>query len=297
MSFPAIIRLLRPKQWSKNLLVLAAPIFAARMGDPDTVRLTVIAFVAMCLMSSATYVFNDIKDIARDREHPTKKNRPIASGAVPMGVAVFLGILLLAGSIILAAVFLNTTSLTLLAAYTAMQVVYNLGLKHVPIADVFTISVGFVLRAMLGAAAVWAPISGWLLFCTGALALMLGFAKRRQEFLMQGESKTATREALGGYSKPALDALVIMTATGAAICYGIYSVDSSTSQKFPAIVVTSLFVFYGIARYVLLVFNRDEGAEPADLLFKDPHLLFSVVLFMVSAILAVSGYRIPLLER
>lgn len=115
---------------------------------------------------------------------------------------------------------------------------------------------------------------------------------------MQGEAKTASRESLGGYSRQALDALVIMTATGAAICYGIYTADSSTAQKYPAIVVTSLFVFYGIARYVLLVFNHDEGAEPADLLFKDPHLLASVVLFMASAILAVGGgLRIPLLER
>lgn len=297
MALSPLIRLLRPKQWSKNLLVLAAPIFAARAGDPEAIRMTGIAFAAMCLMSSATYVFNDLQDVARDREHPTKRKRPIASGAISPGLAAGIGIVLLIGALALTLAFLNTTSLVLLLVYAGMQVLYNLGLKKVPIADVFTIALGFVVRAMLGAAAVWVPISGWLLFCTGALALMLGFAKRRQEFLMQGEAKTASRESLGGYSRPALDALVIMTATGAAICYGIYTADSSTAQKYPAIVVTSLFVFYGIARYVLLVFNRDEGAEPADLLFKDPHLLASVLLFMGSAILAVSGWRIPLLER
>lgn len=296
MSIAAVVKLLRPKQWSKNLLVLAGPIFAARVNDPEAMKFTGIAFAAMCLMSSATYVINDIQDVRRDREHPTKKNRPIASGAVPVPLAVVIGVLLFAVSIGLAVTFLNTTSLTLLLTYAVLQVFYNLGLKRVPIADVFTIALGFILRAMLGAAAIAAMISGWLLFCTGALALMLGFAKRRQEFLMQGEAKAASRESLLGYSKPALDALVIMTATGAAICYGIYSVDSTTAHKYRAMVITSLFVFYGIARYVLLVFNRDEGAEPADLLFKDRHILFSVVLFLASAILAVSGMRLPLLE-
>lgn len=296
-SVPPIIRLLRPKQWSKNLLVLAAPIFAAHFGAPGAIQDTLVAFAAMSLMSSATYIFNDVRDVNRDREHPTKKNRPIAAGQVPVGVAVGLGVFLFAASLGLAQFLLNTSSLTLLLVYAGMQLLYNFALKRVPIADVFTISVGFVVRAMLGATAVEVPISAWLLFCTGALALMLGFAKRRQEFLMQGDAKTASRESLGGYSRPALDALVVMTATGAAICYGIYTVNSQTAEKYPSIVITNLPVFYGIARYVLLVFNQDEGAEPADLLFRDAHLLGSVVLFLASAVLAVGGWSIPFLER
>lgn len=293
----AVIKLLRPKQWAKNLLVFAAPIFAAKMGQPDSAVLAFKAFAAMCLMSSATYVFNDLADVKRDREHPKKRLRPIASGSVPVPVAVVLGLLL--GSIGLAIGFsLNKSSGVVLISYAALQVLYNLFLKRTPIADVFTISLGFIFRAMLGAFAVWVSISGWLLFCTGALALMLGFAKRRNEFIIQGEQRTASRESLAGYTKAGLDALVTMTATGAAICYGIYSVDSATASKYPAIVVTSLFVFYGIARYVMIVFSKDEGGEPADLLFKDPHLLASVVLFLVSAAIAVSGqFQIPLLVK
>lgn len=295
-TLKAIWRLLRPKQWSKNLLILAAPIFAAVHRDPEAVQATAIAFAAMCLASSATYVANDVLDAGRDRLHPTKQNRPIAAGDISPGFAIVLALLLAAGGVTLAA-SLNTSSLTIVLSYLALQGVYNAGLKRIPIADVFTIALGFIFRAVLGAAAVSVPISGWLLFCTGALALMLGFAKRRHEFLLQSERRTESRESLGGYSRAGLDALVIMTATGGAMCYGIYTVDSSTAARYPAILITSLFVFYGIARYILLVFGKDEGGEPADLLFKDPQLLASVVLFMASAVLAVSGMRIPLLEK
>lgn len=296
MRVGAVIRLLRPKQWSKSLLVLAAPIFAAKITESSTWAPVGLAFLAMCLASSATYVINDLRDAERDRSHETKRNRPIASGAVSPGVALGLAIVLAAAALIIG-LLLNTSSFTLLIAYFVLQLLYNLSLKQAPIADVFTISLGFILRAMLGAAAISVPISGWLLFCTGALALMIGFAKRRHEFIHQGEARTSSRESLGGYNLKSLDALVVMTATGAAMSYGIYTLDSATATRFPAIVITALPVFYGIARYVLLTFSRDEGGEPADLLFGDVQLLASVVLFMASAIAAVSGLNLPLIER
>lgn len=292
----AVIRLLRPKQWSKSLLVLAAPIFAAKITDSTTWIPVGLAFLAMCLASSATYIVNDLRDADRDRNHETKRLRPIASGEVSARFAAGLALVLAAGALAIGST-LNTSSLALLIAYFALQTLYNLALKQAPIADVFTISLGFILRAMLGAAAISVPISGWLLFCTGALALMIGFAKRRHEFIHQGEARIVSRESLDGYNLKSLDALVIMTATGAAMSYGIYTLDSATATRFPAIVITSLPVFYGIARYVLLTFSRDEGGEPADLLFGDVQLLTSVVLFMFTAILAVSGLRLPLIER
>lgn len=296
MPVAAVIRLLRPKQWSKSLLVLAAPIFAAKLTEAETWGPVGLAFLAMCLASSATYIVNDLRDAERDRNHETKRNRPIASGAVSPGLALGLAVVLAAAALGIGFA-LNTSLLALLIAYFVLQLLYNAGLKHAPIADVFTISLGFILRAMLGAAAISVPISGWLLFCTGALALMIGFAKRRHEFIHQGEARTASRESLGGYNLKSLDALVVMTATGAAMSYGIYTLDSATATRYPAIVITSLPVFYGIARYVLLTFSRDEGGEPADLLFGDVQLLTSVVLFMVTAIAAVSGLRLPLIER
>ncbi len=242
-----------------------------------------IAFAAMSMVSSAVYIFNDLLDIERDRLHPRKRLRPLASGAVSKRTAVVLGILMLFGGLALGA-WVAKGVLILLLVYLAMQVLYNWRLKHTPVADVYTIALGFVLRAVLGASAVGVAISGWLLFCTGALALMLGFAKRRNEFVLQGDSRGGSRESLVHYNRLALDALVVMFAAGAAMCYGIYTLESETARRFPGIVLTSIFVFYGITRYVLLIFTLDEGGEPADVLFK------------VTAVLAMSGMRLPMLE-
>jgi len=288
----AHLLLLRPKQWTKNLLVFAALLFVGAFRDPHMVWLATQAFFAMCLASSFVYVVNDLRDIERDRRHPRKKSRPLASGLVKPPAAIVAAILCLAGALTIA-FFINKASLAIVGTYLAIQGLYNLWLKQVAVADVFCIGIGFVLRATLGAAALNVEISGWLLFCTGALALMLGFSKRRNEFLTVPENGT-TRESLAHYTKSALDALVVMFACGAALCYGIYSLESTTAKKYPGLVLTSLFVFYGIARYVLIVFSRDEGGEPETLLYKDPHILMSVVLFVLTSILALSGFRIPL---
>ncbi len=290
-----LVALLRPKQWAKNLLVFAAWVFAGRYTDPDAGRQVLIAFAAMCLASSAVYVWNDVLDVERDRAHPKKKTRPIASGAVPVAMAVGLGIgLAVAGAGLAAS--LNRTSLVLVLAYFVLQGLYNWRVKAVPVLDVFFIATGFVMRAVLGATALGVTISAWLLFCTGSLALMLGFAKRRNEFVTMGEARTQSRESLASYTRPALDAFVVIFAAGAAMCYGVYSIESKTAQAHPAMLVSAPLVLYGISRYLLLVFRFDEGGEPADVLFRDPHIWGSVILFIATAGLAISGFRIPFLE-
>lgn len=291
-----LVRLLRLKQWAKNLLVVAAPLFANSGDRSKFIAPMAMAFFAMSLLSSSTYICNDLIDIERDRLHPVKRFRPFASGAISKGVGIAIGLLLFAIGISLT-IPLGKASLAIVATYLLMQVAYNYRLKRIPVADVFTLSVGFILRACLGAAAIHVVISGWLLFCTGALALMLGFAKRRNEFILQGEDRSFSRESLAHYSRGALDALVCMFAAGAAICYAIYTLESQTAHRYPAIILTSFFVFYGITRYVFLVFAVDEGGEPADVLFKDPHIIFSVVGFFVSAVVALNGIRIPILEQ
>lgn len=291
-----LLVLLRPKQWAKNLLVFAALIFTGGFTNPAMVVPVLLAFAAMCMASSATYIFNDLADLERDRAHPKKKKRPLASGDVPISIGIATGVLLVLGSLGIA-LTLNTTSFVVVLSYLFLQVLYNWRLKRTPLADVYCIAIGFVLRATLGAAAIAVGISGWLLYCTGALALMLGFAKRRNEFVIQGEARASSRESLSAYSRASLDALVVMFACGAAMAYAIYTINGSTAQKYPGIMLTSLFVFYGITRYVFLVFTQDEGGEPADVLFKDPHIIFSVLGFLATAILAVSGVRIPILEH
>jgi 4-hydroxybenzoate polyprenyltransferase len=295
MPAPPVIRLLRPKQWTKNLLVFTALIFTAGFTDWNLWRITLLAFVVMCLVSSATYIFNDLFDAERDKRHPIKSMRPIASGQVQKGMALALAMVLLVAGLGIAAL-LNMASLIILIVYLALQAIYNGGLKRVPIADVFLISIGFILRAALGAAALEVRISSWLLFCTGALALLLGFAKRRNEFIMQGEDRAASRESLGGYNRQVLDAMVIMFAAGAALCYGIYAIESETARRHPALILTTVFVFYGICRYVYLVFASDEGGEPESLFLRDPHLIGSVALFIATSVVAMSGLRMPLLE-
>lgn len=290
-----LVLLLRPKQWAKNLLVFAAFIFTASFRDPVAIRSVLLAFGAICLASSSIYVLNDLLDVEHDRLHPRKKNRPIANGAVAPPIAFGLAAIAFAGSAALG-LLLSRTSMVVLATYVILQVLYNFGLKRVAVADVFLISLGFILRAALGAAAISVTISSWLLFCTGALALMLGFAKRRSEFILLGDRRAEVRESLAAYSRSALDALVIMFACGAALCYGVYAVQSTTAHKYPALILTSVFVFYGICRYVLIVFGKDEGGEPETLLYKDPHIVFSIVMFIATAVLAMSGFKVPLLE-
>ena len=288
------IRLLRLGQWTKNLLVFAALLFTGSLDRTDALRLTLAAFLAMGLVSSATYVFNDLVDAPKDRVHPTKRKRPLASGEAKVAPAAVLG----AGCAIAGLVIGYLTRpavLDYLLVYVGLQVVYNLGVRSVPVADVFLVSLGFVLRAGLGAAALNVSISGWLLFCTMALALLLSLGKRRHEFILMGEDRAVSRAGLSGYTREALDALLLMSACCSALSYGVYAIKSATARQHPALIVTALFVFYGVARYVYLVFAKDEGGEPDALLIGDAHLLISVILFVVAVALAFRGLQIPII--
>lgn len=279
--------LLRPKQWTKNFLVFAAALFTGTF-TLEALRLSGLAFVAMCLASSATYVFNDLRDAERDQRHPKKRHRPLASGAVTPLTAGVLGLLALAGSIAVAWV-LGHGAMLAIAGYLALQLVYNLGLKSVPITDVFIIALGFVIRAVLGALAMGVMISGWLFFCTMFLALMLGFSKRRDEFMRMGEFGPGSRSSLQHYSQPVLDLMVGLFAAASMLSYGIYSIESQTAKAHPSLIITALFVTYGICRYLYLVFHDSQGEEPETILLSDPHIIISVAGFIVTAGLAVTN--------
>lgn len=291
-----VVRLMRPKQWTKNLLVFAALLATNSYGDFEKLKLTLMAFVAMCLAGSATYCLNDVVDAEKDKLHPRKRLRPVASGAVSRSAALMLGLVLAVGALVLGFATSRATGFAI-CFYLALQIAYNSGLKNVAVADVFVICLGFVLRAAVGAIAISVTISGWLLFCTAALALTLGFAKRRHEFILQGEAAHSSRASLAHYSRAALDHLVGGSAAAAAICYAVYSVDSGTAAHYPALILTSLPVVYGIARYMLLVFANDEGGEPENLLFADPHLIVSIILFIALLVLATRGIQVPFLEQ
>jgi len=294
MRVSDVVRLLRPKQWSKNLLVFAALLFSGKLGDRHADLLALIAFIAMCLMSSALYMANDALDAPQDRLHEKKRDRPIAAGRIPAMAAWIVAPLLAAWALYLAWTVNLACGQTVLA-YFVLQALYNAAFKRLAVADVFSIALGFVLRAVVGAAAISVPISGWLLFCTGALALMLGFGKRRAELMQAGEEASATRESLAHYRLQAIEAMLIVSAGSAAMSFGVYSIDSSTARHYPALILTSLFVFYGIYRYLFLVFAQNRGDEP-EALIADPHILTVLVLFVVAAALAVGGWHVPFLD-
>ncbi|HEY0866677.1 MAG TPA: UbiA prenyltransferase family protein [Fimbriimonas sp.] len=291
----AMLGLLRPKQWLKNALVFGPLVFANAFDQPAKVVKALLCFLAMCLVSSATYTFNDLVDAERDRHHPRKRLRPVASGRVSgQSAAVFGLFLLVAGVAVAAAV--NRPTLYLALLYLAFQAAYNLRVKQVPIADAFLIASGFVLRAVIGAAAIAVSISGWLLFCTGALALMFAFAKRRAEYVAQGEFRANSRESLEGYTKPTLDALFLLSAISSLVCYGIYSIESRTAHEHPGLILTTVIVAYAVCRYVMLVLGRDQGEEPESLLLRDPQIIACLVLFLLASLYAMKSPRLPLIE-
>lgn len=282
-----LFRLMRPKQWIKGLLVLAAPLFtySGTVSRWEAVQI-LLALVSITAASSAVYVLNDWKDAERDRNHPKKQHRPIASGKVSSAAAGILALVCLVISIAAAAAD-GPLFLGVIVLYFALQAAYNLGLKHIAIADVFILSSGYVIRAALGAVAIHVVISPWLYFCTGLLALLVSFGKRLSEFRTVDANGAQTREVLAQYSDASLSAMLIVSAAGAAISYGIYAIDSATGRTYPWLVVTTIWVYFAIFRYILLVLVKNEGGEPETLFLRDRQLIIAVALFLITAFIAM----------
>jgi len=263
---------MRPRQWTKNLLLFAGIIFAAKLGDPARWLAAVTAFVAYCAASSAAYLVNDVRDAESDRLHPVKRSRPIARGELSPQVA-----LALAGALALAAVvlagMLGPMSLACLAAFVALQAAYSLGLKAFELVDVLAIAGLFVLRASAGAIAVDVRISEWLLLCTFLLALFVALGKRRAELGLDG---VRARPALDGYSVALVDQLLGIVAAATIAAYTGYALAAHDTRW---LVATVPLVVYGLFRYLLLLHRRGLGEEPETLLVEDLPLLVTVAVW------------------
>ncbi len=270
---------LRPRQWTKNLLVFAAVIFADKLGDPHRLFEAAVAFVAYCAASSAAYLVNDVRDAELDRAHPVKRHRPVASGLVGARSALVVAGVLAIVALALAAA-LGPWSVLVLGVFAALQVAYSLGLKHVVLIDVMTIAGLFVVRAVAGAVAVRVPISPWLLLCTGLLALFLALAKRRGELVLVGASQTPGRPVLEGYSLALVDQLVSIVAASTVIAYALYTFTARPGERMMA---TIPFVLFGVFRYLLLIHREDVGEEPEHVLLSDRPILVCVALWAVTA--------------
>jgi 4-hydroxybenzoate polyprenyltransferase len=287
----ALLASLRPRQWVKNLFVFAGVIFSQQMLTP--LAWTALgAFVIFCGLSGAIYLFNDVADAERDRLHPSKRLRPIASGELSRTTAVIFGALLLAGC--LAAAFRIGVAFGLVAVgYGALLTAYSIWLKHIVILDVLTVAAGFVLRAVAGAVAVDAEISGWLLICTILIALFLALGKRRHEYRSLARDAAAHRPILAEYSESFLDQMISVVTASTVTAYALYTMSPETVAKFHTrlLPLTLPFVLYGIFRYLYLLYRRDLGGNPSDLLVTDKALLLDGILWVVATFAIIYGSR------
>lgn len=279
---------LRPRQWTKNLLIFAGLVFARRLLDPGAVRAASVAFVIFCALSAAVYLINDVVDRETDREHPLKRKRPIAAGLVSVPVALTTAILLigvaLAGALVLGRLFLLVA-----ASYLALNLLYSTALKHIVILDVLTIATGFVLRAAAGAIAIDVKLSQWLFVCTILLALFIALAKRRHELVLLAGGAREHRPILDEYSPYLLDQLIGITAGSSLIAYILYTISQENTERFgtPWLDLTIPFPIYGIFRYLYLIHRRDGGGNPADLLLSDYPLLACVASWILVVVLII----------
>ncbi len=276
---------LRPKQWTKNALVFAGIVFAARVGDAARWAEALTCFAAYCSASSAAYLVNDVRDAELDRLHPVKRLRPVARGEVGERQALALAAGLAAAALTLASL-LGAWSALLLVSFLALQAAYSAGLKHLALVDVAAIAGLFVIRAAAGAVAVDVYLSPWLLVCTALLALFLALAKRRAELSLVSADATPGRPVLSGYSARLLDRLVSGLAATTIAVYAAYTLAGGNSRWMAA---TIPFVCFGIGRYVLLVRRRGAGEEPEEVLLRDPPLLVAIAAWVaVCAAILVS---------
>ena len=266
-----LIQLMRPKQWVKNVFVLAPLVFAGQFLIVDAVTDVLIAALLFCLASSATYIINDIQDVERDRKHPKKSlSRPIASGAVPVHMA--LALLAVLYAVLIAAAFWMPAVMAVIAAYALLNVAYTFYLKHLPVVDIFTIAIGFVLRVYAGAMALSVPVSSWMFITTLCLALFLAAVKRRQELSQSG---IEGRQVLKKYTVGLVDRYAEMSATAALLFYSMFVMSAR-----PVLVVTVPLVLFGLFRYWYVVDALERGESPTDALLSDWPLLVTVLMWV-----------------
>ncbi|MEI6913739.1 MAG: decaprenyl-phosphate phosphoribosyltransferase [Armatimonadota bacterium] len=280
-----LVKAMRPRQWMKNLFVFAGLIFGAKFRDLDAVAVSVTAFAVFCLLSSTIYLVNDIVDRDRDRQHPRKRLRPIASGELSVKTATIAAIILSIGTLSFAFIFRQDFGYYCLG-YWGMMLAYSFFLKHEVILDVFVIAAGFVLRAVSGAVVLDVSISPWLIMCTILLSLFLGFCKRRSEVLTVKGSGKAHRQTLEHYTTEFLDQMISAVTAATIVAYTLYAFQSDTASRHGGFIFTVPFVLYGVFRYLYLVYKLDQGGSPEQMIIEDKPLLVDMILWVaLSAIL------------
>jgi 4-hydroxybenzoate polyprenyltransferase len=284
----ALARALRPSQWTKNILCFAGVIFSQKLGDVGSLELAFFAFALFCAASSAGYLLNDIKDKRADQLHPKKRNRPIASGALPVPVALataggLLALGLIGGWLMSAAFF------KIIAAYVVLTQCYNFWLKQLEIVDILAVAAGFVLRTVAGVVAVQAPISSWIFLCAFLLAVLLALGKRRAELAGADAVDSAHRKTLALYTKEFLDQMATAVSAATLMAYCLYTVSPETVEKFKTqgLLYTVPLVTYGLFRYQYLLQVKGEGDDPSKLFLRDKPIFITVLLWLLVCYLVI----------
>jgi 4-hydroxybenzoate polyprenyltransferase len=282
----AILRSLRPKQWTKNLLVFAGLMFTYNLLNPGMLGRVMLAFVAFCMLSSAGYIWNDLRDVAADRLHPIKRRRPIAAGLVPPWLAAIIALALGVGGLALAYA-LGTSFLLVASLYLLLTASYSIWLKHLVLIDVFGISAGFVLRAVGGAVVIGVPVSPWLYVCTVLVSLFLGLGKRRNELELLETDAAGHRKNLEQYSLELVDQLILIVAAVTIMAYSLYTFSAENLPRDHSMMLTIPLVVYGLFRYLYLVRVKREGGAPEDLLLTDPGMLGTAIAWVALSVIVL----------
>ncbi len=279
---------MRPEQWIKNSFVFAALLFSQNLLNLSKDIKAIVAFIIFCMITSCAYIINDLIDLEKDKLHPTKSRRPLASGSLNKTTAVTTIVLLCFTGLFLA-FYMNSLFGIIVLTYLLLNIGYSLYLKNVVILDVVTISAGFVLRVLGGAIIISVTASQWLVLCTILLSLFLGFSKRRHELVLLGDKSSTHRKVLSYYSTYFLDQMIAVVTASTLICYALYTMSEHTMEKLGTskLIYTLPFVLYGILRYLYLVHQKEEGGNPTEVIFTDKLLIVNVILWVITSVIFI----------
>ena len=280
----ALVKTMRPKQWAKNVFVLAALVFDDKLFMPSFLARAFAAFCLFCAISSAVYLINDVADMEKDRQHPGKRKRPLASGQLSPNTAVMTAVVIIAMALPLA-YLLDPTFAAIAFGYLATITLYSLRLKNIVILDVIIVATGFVLRVAAGVVVVDATrFSPWLVLCMVFGALFIAISKRRHELVLLSDSANAHRRIFSEYSLALLDEMTRLVTACTAMAYSLYTFSAPNLPQSHAMMLTVPFVLYGLFRYMYLVHIKGEGGAPEDLIFEDKPLLLAIILWGLTVV-------------
>jgi 4-hydroxybenzoate polyprenyltransferase len=280
-----VIYSLRPKQWLKNFFIFSAIVFDRQLTNSNSITVTLFGFFIFCGLSSSVYIFNDLFDIEADRNHPVKKNRPIASGHISKSLAIIIGIILGLGTLFWA-FRLSLDFFLICLTYLVINLLYSKWLKHVPIIDVLVVASGFLLRVAAGVTLISVErFSPWLYVVTTLFALFIGFGKRRAELSLLADSANQHRTVFEGYTLDYLDQLITIVSCATIFGYSLYTFSAPNLPSNHTMMLTILFVLYGVFRYLYLIKVKQSGGEPEELLLNDKPLQFTIILWGISILI------------